>query len=137
MKKYQNKIYIKSHIRPNFCINLPGGNSDNGVIINGWDCHMGDNQKFEYRKETGEIKNLVTGKCLDGWNPENRNGTKVVQWECHGGIQQSWFLDDKQRIRHRQNPSKCLDFPSSERGTRLTTWDCHDGSNQKFDNVPV
>lgn len=133
----QGTLLLQSVIRPNFCMDVLGWNKQNGAQIGMWDCYNGENQMFKYNPQTGSLQNVYTGKCLDGTNPDNKNGVRVVQQECNGSVQQSWFPDGAQRIRNRQNPQKCLDIfaGKKENGAGLVTWDCNPFDNQKFKGV--
>ncbi|WP_406065730.1 RICIN domain-containing protein [Streptomyces sp. NBC_01077] len=68
------------------------------------------------------------------------DGAKVVQWPCHGGPDQRWYLerraDDTWRIRSFQS-NKCLDAHNSAltapgQGSPLQIWTCHEGTNQSW-----
>jgi hypothetical protein len=54
-------------------------------------------------------------------------------WDCHGGENQQFKMDDKQRLVNK-NSGKCLDVSggSGDAGATVVQWDCHDGNNQKW-----
>jgi hypothetical protein len=77
------------------CLDVPGGNLNNGAKIQQWDCHGGDNQAFLFvpaGNGTFGIFSKYTGKVLDveGWSHDN--GANILQWTWHGGENQRWRL---------------------------------------------
>jgi len=71
--------------------------------------------------------------CIDvpGWSKDN--GTQMTMWDCHGGENQQFKMDDKQRLVNK-NSGKCLDVSGgSGAGATVVQWDCHDGNNQKWE----
>ncbi|WP_432153866.1 RICIN domain-containing protein [Streptomyces tricolor] len=117
-----------------------------GTVI--WDYWGGANQRFVFRRAGNglayqnvfEIVAAHSGKCLDvdGWRKDN--GARIIQWPCHGGANQKWYLerrgDNHWQIRSLHS-DKCLDAhqPSlgvPERGTYVQQWDCVGGKNQAW-----
>ncbi len=76
-------------------------------------------------------------KCLDVPDGSMANGAGLIQWDCHGGWNQQFTLenlgDNKFNIKNDYS-KKCLDtFEGSvANGARLIQWDCHGGTNQQF-----
>lgn len=55
-------------------------------------CHgMGGNQMWKYNKETGAIRHINTGKCLD--KPADKDLTLPVLRECSSEPSQRWIMD--------------------------------------------
>ena len=38
----------------------------------------------------GTIVNVSSGLCLDAYNADHANGTKLVLWSCNGQDNQRW-----------------------------------------------
>lgn len=147
--KYQNTNYPRADIKQvnfkptqsntlqevktynNFCIDVPGGNTNNGTQLAIWNCVGNDNQMFMYDTNTKQIKHR-SGKCLDVDGAGKGNGTKVHLWDCHDGNNQKW--DRVGNTFKDVNSGKCLDISGGkfENGTKLQIWDCHAGTAQNF-----
>jgi hypothetical protein len=66
-------------------------------------------QQFDFRDMGGgrfEIVARHSGKCLDVYEWSLADGARVVQWDCHGGANQLWYLFPM------TTPSLCGDPPS-------------------------
>lgn len=72
--------------------------------------------------------------CLDVNNGTSNNGETILMWDCHGGNNQKWRLDEKSRL-VAAHSGKCLDVTGAQtgNGSRVIQWDCHDGDNQKWE----
>jgi parallel beta-helix repeat protein len=64
------------------------GTGQDGDRIQIQACHGSVQQKWT-ATSAGEIRGL-NGKCLDVFNENPTNGTKLVLWSCHGGSNQKW-----------------------------------------------
>jgi hypothetical protein len=77
------------------------------------------------------------GKCLDVTGGGVTDGTRVELWDCNGGTNQVWNLQNSILV----NPAsgKCLDDPgfNSADGTQLDIWTCDGGANQKWTMTPL
>ncbi len=71
------------------CMDVAWGSRDNGAIIQIVGCSGNPAQQFVL-SAAGDLVNPQSNKCVDvsGW--VNANGTKLIQWECHGGANQKW-----------------------------------------------
>lgn len=130
-KKYQ---IISLH--SNKCVDVSEVSLKNGQTVWQYKCLQTDNQSWEFvlkGKAAGisvyEIKARHSGKCLDVNAGGTANGTAVIQWDCHGGANQSWAvfeLGGGIQIRPFANNKKCLDVagPSTADGAKLQIWDC-------------
>ncbi|KAF2996317.1 hypothetical protein E8E14_001680 [Neopestalotiopsis sp. 37M] len=81
------------------CMDLSGGQAGNNVRITGWQCHGGDNQKWQLQQvgTTGPwpiymIKNKASGTYMDLFFGEEAESTPIVGWEGHdlGNPHQRW-----------------------------------------------
>ena len=71
--------------------------------------------------------------CMDVPGSNKDNGTQMTMWDCHGGENQQFKMDDKQRLVNK-NSGKCLDVSGGAgAGATVIQWDCHDGNNQKWE----
>jgi hypothetical protein len=75
----------------------------------------------------------ITNKCIDVEGISQNNFARVHLWDCWGGANQKWRLDDKMRLIS-QNSGKCLDlnYGNTNAGTPLIQYDCHDDLNMKW-----
>lgn len=74
------------------CLDLPGGNDQNGQELWIWQCDGSDNQKWGYNPDTGAI--YWAGDimlCVDG--QALTSGNKLWMWECNGYPQQQWVVN--------------------------------------------
>jgi len=71
----------------------------------------------------------LAGKCVDVFNNQTANGTKVELWSCHGGANQQWTVGTDGTLR---SLGKCMDITggATANGTLVALWDCNGGSNQ-------
>ncbi|MEU7067818.1 RICIN domain-containing protein [Streptomyces sp. NPDC046161] len=132
--------------------NVEGGSTDNGARLILWPSVSGGaNQEFLFRTPRTrngnayhnrfEIVARHSGKCLDVAWAGTRDGDRVIQWGCHGGANQLWYLerraDNTWQIRN-YNSDKCLDAhnpavnnPPKQR-TYLQQWTCLGNMNQSW-----
>jgi alpha-L-fucosidase len=72
------------------CLDIYGGSSSNGALVQTYACHGGGNQKWQ--ASGGALVNPQSGRCLDVPGFNTTNGTQVVIWDCNGGANQRWTL---------------------------------------------
>lgn len=81
------------------------------------------------------IQSLHSGKCLDVFKGNKKNGANVGLWKCHGKKNQRWTLHHQGYIRSALN-GKCLDVKGAgkvgKNGANVMMWDCHGGKNQTW-----
>ncbi|GAB4004677.1 alpha-lytic protease prodomain-containing protein [Glycomyces albus] len=83
------------------------------------------------------IVNRNSGKCVDVPNSSTANGTGLQQYDCWGGANQSWRLEDVGGGYYRivsESSGKCMDIDgaSTANGAGVIQWTCHDGANQQW-----
>jgi hypothetical protein len=118
---------IKSHVRDNFCIDVPGANNVNEQILMAHDCHGGANQRWRYNSNDQTIRVQHNGKCLNVPYNNGVAGQKVTQYDCNGNRSQKWVYNSKDRtIRWTSNTGLCLDVSggSEHNGAQLQLWNC-------------
>ncbi|WP_426505509.1 ricin-type beta-trefoil lectin domain protein [Dactylosporangium sp. McL0621] len=77
------------------------------------------------------LRGVGSNRCLDVPGASQTNGTKVQIWDCNGGTNQSWTLNNGALQVY---GNKCLDVPghATAAGTRIAIWDCNGGANQQW-----
>ena len=88
---------------------------------------------------TSTIAAAHSGKCLDIPYGITRRGVKLIQYSCHGGVNQQFELrpiareSDRYQIVNKKS-GKCLDIMRASRsdGAGLIQWDCTGNANQQF-----
>jgi microsomal dipeptidase-like Zn-dependent dipeptidase len=83
-----------------------------------------------------EITVYHSGRCLDVQGGSTSDGAAVLQWPCHGGINQKWHLRPSGPAWEvvSANSGKCLDVQggSTAAGANVVQWSCNGGTNQKW-----
>ncbi|MDI2126300.1 RICIN domain-containing protein [Yinghuangia seranimata] len=120
--------------RPNLCLGVLNGSTDNGAPVIIWECNGNYDQKWSYfTREDGShmLKNYKSGKCLDIPEYNFNAGTRLVQWDCNGGTNQTWYFSSDTYFK---NPASgmVLDDPGGSRtwGTQAIIWPQNGGNNQ-------
>jgi hypothetical protein len=70
---------------------------EDGVPAGTWDCHGGDNQRWQLADQGNGYVLLIerrTGRCLDDPARSTDPGTQLIIWTCHGGPNQQWQRRD-------------------------------------------
>jgi Ricin-type beta-trefoil lectin domain len=84
---------------------------------------------------TGTIR-LVRMKpllCLDDYDRQGTNGTKVQVWTCNGDPAQQWMVMSDGTIRPAIHPTLCLDADGTAQGAKVRLWACTTGKpNQQW-----
>ncbi|GAA3463874.1 RICIN domain-containing protein [Saccharothrix longispora] len=85
------------------------------------------------------VVDVGSGKCLDvnGGSSATADGTRVVQWTCHGGTNQQWRFEDARGGHVRlvaRHSGKCPDVlrASTTDGAQLVQWTCGGGTDQQW-----
>ncbi|GHC53492.1 RICIN domain-containing protein [Streptomyces cinnamoneus] len=115
----------------------------------------GGHQEFQFRRVGNDLayQNIFeivarhSGKCLDVSGFSRNDGARVIQWPCHGGNNQKWYLhrraDNLFELRSVLS-GKCLDAanPNNPAGTAppfgapLQQWTCLGNRNQAWQLIP-
>lgn len=124
----------------NRCVDIDAWGTHNGALVNQWDCHNGNNQRFRILDGGNGywmLQSMHSGKCVDVSNVSTAPGARVHQWDCVNG--------DNQKV----NPANlggnlyqfgfrhsgiCLDVSgaSTANGAALIQSPCHGNDNQRF-----
>ncbi len=73
----------------------------------------------------------LSSKCVDVYNNQTANGTKVELWSCNGGANQQWTVGTDGTLRAL---GKCMDITggSTANNALIELWDCNGGANQQW-----
>ncbi|WP_328478516.1 beta-1,3-glucanase family protein [Actinoplanes sp. NBC_00393] len=73
----------------NKCVDVAWGSTANGAIIQLATCSGNPAQQFVHQSN-GTLRNSQSGRCIDidAWNAND--GAKLLQWDCHGGANQTF-----------------------------------------------
>ncbi|WP_413760656.1 endo-1,4-beta-xylanase [Streptomyces sp. MMBL 11-3] len=80
--------------------------------------------------ESGQIKGVGSGRCLDVPGSGTADGTQLQLWDCHSGANQQWEYTDAGEIR--VYGTKCLDAAGTGNGSKVQIYSCWGGDNQKW-----
>ncbi|GAB3232422.1 ricin-type beta-trefoil lectin domain protein [Glycomyces halotolerans] len=89
----------------------------------------------------GQVADIVSrnsGKCVDVVSGSTENGAEIIQWDCHGGLNQQWRLQDAGGGYYEivsESSGRCLDIDgaSTANGARVIQWSCNGGANQQWE----
>ncbi|MET8088378.1 ricin-type beta-trefoil lectin domain protein [Micromonospora sp. NPDC005237] len=112
------------------CVDVPGGESADGVRLQLWRCNGTPAQRFT-RGSDHTLK--VLDKCMDVAWASRDNAAKVQLAWCNGGPAQVWVAEGG--LLRNPNSGKCLDVRdwNSDDGAPLQIWECAAGqSNQNW-----
>jgi surface antigen len=81
------------------CVDVQGPSTADGAPVHEWSCYGTDSQLWKYegkgRSVSGypvyQIRNKLSGKCLDITGFGTADGTPIQQWTCTGGTNQEWY----------------------------------------------
>jgi len=114
------------------CLDVLNASTADGVTLQQWRCHSGDNQKWEITPVGGgfhTFKVLHSNKCMEVSGYSTANGAQVVQSNCDGGgNQQFTFVDvgDGYRQIRARHSGKCIDVSGNSQAdnARVQQWNC-------------
>lgn len=124
---------------------LGGGGTDLSLSIRnqsgadrlryGWGDDVGDDEGGG--GQSGEVVNRNSGKCMDVVSGSTADGAEIIQYDCHGGANQQWRLEDAGGGYHRivsDASGRCLDVDgaSTADNARIIQWACNGGANQQW-----
>jgi hypothetical protein len=117
--------------------------------VHSWPCDGNAAQRWSIVPHawSGQVviqRTEVPNRCLDldigQGNGGRDNGVQIQTWECHGGNNQRWWLDEywgagQMRFQTWAVPNRCIDYDlggGTNPGARIQSWECHTGSNQMW-----
>lgn len=74
------------------CMDLGGGDTSNGALLQMWDCYDGETQQWSF--QDGQLVYMPDPtKCVDLLGGDTTNGNPLGIWDCYGGDSQQWGFD--------------------------------------------
>ncbi|WP_433544435.1 endo-1,4-beta-xylanase (plasmid) [Streptomyces sp. CA-294286] len=80
--------------------------------------------------DSGQIKGVASGRCLDVPGAGTTDGTQLQLWDCNNRTNQQWTHTAAGELRVYGN--KCLDAAGTSNGSKVQIYSCWGGSNQKW-----
>lgn len=120
-------VQIKSSAA-GFCLDLPGGNASDGVLLWTWDCYGGETQQWAF--QDGQLVYLPDpSKCVDLLGGDTTNGNQLGLWSCGGYDSQKWGFDSDWGTIYlassaASDATKCVQVGGESKGDPLVIWDC-------------
>lgn len=126
------------------CMDLPNGQTGNGVQLRQWTCNSAAPQNFTFNPVSGTtdqytIATVAAGKCVDVYGVSTADNAAIIQWTCHTGDNQKFRLvpvtvpgTDKTFNLQAVHSGKCI-VPSggaSSSGTGLVQLPCSTASSR-------
>jgi Glycoside hydrolase family 44/Ricin-type beta-trefoil lectin domain len=115
----------------NRCLDVPGGATANGTLLQIWTCNGKTNQQW-ISLSNGELQ-VYGNKCLDVPGNATAAGTRVEIWGCSGGSNQKWTLNANGTVVGRAS-GLCLSVTGAgtANGTAVVIGVCNGSSSQKW-----
>lgn len=98
---------IISAANQNRVLDVYGASKNDLAEVIAWDAVNTPNQKWVYNAATKQVVSSGSGKCLDALHSGTTNGTKIIQYQCHGGNNMKWDFLSNGLIRN-VNANKCI-----------------------------
>ncbi|MFD0689176.1 endo-1,4-beta-xylanase [Actinomadura fibrosa] len=80
--------------------------------------------------DTGPIKGVASGRCLDVPSASTADGVQVQLWDCNGNGNQQWTYTSANELKVYGN--KCLDAAGTGNGVKVQIYSCWGGANQQW-----
>jgi alpha-galactosidase len=77
------------------------------------------------------LRSTGSQRCLDAYNNETTEGTKIEVYDCNGGANQLWSYTPSKQL---TSMGRCLDVYDNKvaSGTIVELWDCNGQANQQW-----
>ena len=74
------------------CLDASGRGTAPGTVVETFQCNGQTNQQWQFNADN-TITGVQSGLCLDvqGGLTTSGNGTPLILWGCHGGLNQKWY----------------------------------------------
>jgi len=136
---------LKAH-HSDLCLDVPGWLIDHDTQLMQWDCHLRNNQIFDFEKIAGTdniytIRSSASTKCLTIKEMSHIDGAKLIQAECTGAPNQEFRLRVKpvgyfQVVANHSNKCISVTDANTRNGGKLSQQYCYwrenDIANQVF-----
>ena len=113
------------------CLDVTGGNTADGTLLQQWDC-VGNPQQYFALNAAGQLIDLNSGKCLDVIGGSTANGTGVQIWDCNGNPQQHWTYTATGQLVGIGGQCLYVQDSSTTDGASVGIRNCLGGTNQSF-----
>ena len=129
------------------CMDVQGGSTANGALIQQWECNETNAQKFDKTPVADGyflIRNRGSGRCLAVSDAGTQNGALIGQYDCDSSNQnQHWRSTDPggnsvgAKWLINRHSGKCVEVPgwATTKGTLLAQLDCVSGWKHFWYNV--
>merc|ERR1719502_669585 len=101
------------------CLDLPGGSTTNGNLLQIWNCNGLGNQRWFFNPGSWRIQYAGNPeKCIDALGG-GKYGTKLGIWDCNGHSSQKWGYDAKMKtiyLASSADASLCMDLAGGQKG---------------------
>jgi galactose oxidase len=122
------------------CLSVPGGSSDDGLVVVQFDCVGVAHQRFTFvaQATAGQFRLEAqhSGKCLTVAAGSTELGARIVQQPCDGQVGQLFRQTAIGQLQAAHS-GLCLDVSgaSAISGAALQQWNCADEPNQQFQSI--
>ncbi|MCB1762320.1 MAG: RICIN domain-containing protein [Gammaproteobacteria bacterium] len=119
------------------CLDVPESSNEVVGIVQ-WPCTGNPNQLFDFKPQSDNsylIQARHSGMCLDVEAGSTENGARLIQYPCHGSVNQRFRVIRSADIFFLVSrlAERCVDVPGASRalGTALVLWRCHGAAHQR------
>ena len=99
----------------------------------GWTNQVYQNPNMKPTLSNTRAQARHSGKCLDIYGGQQSDGTRVIQYSCHGGANQRFNYDSSSKMISVQHSGKCLTVKSADAWTNVVQRPCVGTWNQQWD----
>lgn len=128
-----NYKLIKSYTNSGYGFNLFGGGDGNQTPVKLWTLSGSNNELFSF-EASGEIKNKISGKCIDAGNVNDANNRWLRIEACHGGSNQKFYIGSNNFLHTYANTNLCVDSAilNGQGSTIYMYATCTNAANQQW-----
>ncbi len=135
-----NAAYTIVGVQSGKCVGVVGESTSSEAALELETCRGIASQRFQPEPTGGgffQLRNELSGLCLDVSHVQQADGAPVIQFLCKGSLNQQWSFADvgagAERITVRHS-GKVLDVDreSTADGTRIQQWTSNNRANQQF-----
>jgi len=138
---WTNQVYLNPSMKPTMnnsliinnqngkCLDIYGAWQNNGAGAIIYDCHGGQNQRFDYDQNRKTIRVRHSGKCLTVSTSDNAQ--YITQQDCTGAWNQRWDLQADGTV-ILSGTDKAIQFQNANNLTLSWIWKNSGEANQKF-----
>jgi endoglucanase len=135
-----NGTYTITNVNSGLVMDVTGGYSTNGTLIDQWSSNGQLNQEWQITNMGNNLYQLVamnSGSCLDGWESSPQNGGALDEWSCYGGSNQLYSITRTNMATYTITNSMTglvVEVPNSstQLGTTLDQWQFNGSTNQQW-----